>query len=132
MRAVYDTSLLATIVSRRGIIHQLQADVSTSKVSLVTSPFILGELERILVAKFGLTKQGAKLRTRLLSRVANVVQPKRIAPVSRDTNDDPIIATAITGQAEYIVTFDYDLLVLKKHEDIQIVTPDDFKKIISA
>jgi len=101
-------------------------------VSLVTSPFILGELERILVAKFGLTKQGAKLRTRLLSRVANVVQPKRIAPVSRDTNDDPIIATAITGQAEYIVTFDYDLLVLKKHEDIQIVTPDDFKKIISA
>lgn len=131
MRVVYDTSVLATIVSRRDLVIQLKADVLTGNVSLVTSPFILDELERVLIAKFGMTKQGARSRVRLLARVAEVVEPRGITQVSRDVNDDPILATALTGQTEYIVTLDQDLLVLMGHEGVRIVTPDDFKEIIA-
>lgn len=131
MRIVYDTSVLATIVSRRDLILLLQSDVLTGKVSLITSTYIMDELERVLASKFGMTKQGAKSRTRLLERVADVAQPKHIAQVSRDAKDDPVIAAALAGGAEYIVTLDRDLLVLKKHESVQIVTPDDFKEIIA-
>jgi putative PIN family toxin of toxin-antitoxin system len=131
MRVVYDTSVLATIVSRRDLIVQLQAAVTDGSVSLVTSLFIVNELERVLWAKFGMTKQGAKSRARLLARVAEVVHPEPIEQASRDANDDPILATAITGHAAYIVTFDDDLLVLVEHQGIWIVTPDDFHEALA-
>jgi putative PIN family toxin of toxin-antitoxin system len=130
MRVVYDTSVLATIVSRRALIIQMQADILTGKIFLVTSPFILDELERVLAAKFGMTKQGAKARARLLARVAELVEPKSIVQISRDANDDPVIAAAVANKAEYIVTFDCDLLVLQRHNDILIVTPNEFKEIL--
>src|SRR2546430_14374302 len=131
MNVVYDTSVLATVVSRRDLILLLQADVLMGKVSLITSMYILDELERVLASKFGMTKQASKARTRLLERVADVVQPKHIAQVSRDAKDDPLIAAALAGGAEDIFTLDQDLLVLKEHEGVQILTPDHFKEIVA-
>ncbi len=130
MRVVYDTSVLATILSRRDLILKLQANVSDESVALVTSPFILNELEKVLSAKFGLTKQGAKSRVRLLARVAAVVRPEHIAPVARDPNDDPILAAAVTGKAICIVTLDNDLLELQQHNNIQIITPLQLDKLL--
>jgi putative PIN family toxin of toxin-antitoxin system len=131
MRIVYDTSVLATIVSRRDLIIQMQVDIFNGSIILVTSPFILDELERVLGTKFGLTKQGAKSRVRLLARVASVVQPEAITTqVSRDANDGPIVATALTGEAEYIVTLDEDLLVLEQYKGILIITPTIFENVL--
>lgn len=47
----------------------------------------------------------------------------------RDPKDIVILATAIRGRADYLVTGDKDLLVLSKHKSIkplQILTPHDF------
>jgi predicted nucleic acid-binding protein len=87
MRVVYDTSVLVTILSRRELILRLQSDMSRGAVVLVTSPFILDELDRVLSNKFGLTKQGAKNRVRLLNRVAEVVRPNDVQRVACDAND---------------------------------------------
>jgi putative PIN family toxin of toxin-antitoxin system len=127
MRVVYDTNVLATILSRRDQVLQLQRAVSSGRITLVTSSFILQELEAVLVEKFKLTKQGAKVRTRLLARIADVVQPTFIDKVVRDPDDDMILATAITGRASYILTLDNDLLVLKTYKGITIETPTDFQ-----
>ncbi len=131
MRVVYDTSVLATILSRRDLILQLQAAIANGDIILITSPFIINELERVLSGKFGLTKQGAKSRARLLARVADMVHPKDIEQVSRDATDDLVLATAITGQAKYLVTFDDDLLVLKQHKGVHFVRLDEFTEILS-
>ncbi len=131
MRVVYDTSVLATILSRRDLILQLQETLADGSTVLVTSPYIVNELERVLADKFGLTKQGAKSRARLLARLAHVVQPQPVEQVARDGKDDPILATAITGQAAYIVTLDDDLLVLKDYNGVAIVTPDRLVEILA-
>ncbi len=128
MRVVYDTSVLVTILSRRDLILNLQKDLSRGAVVLISSQFILNELERVLSGKFGLTKQSAKTRVRLLGRIAEVVKLKGIQRIVRDVNDDPIIATAVAGGAKYIVTIDKDLLVLEKHDDIMIIEPEKLKK----
>ncbi|MGD8373813.1 MAG: hypothetical protein PVI21_03060 [Candidatus Woesebacteria bacterium] len=86
MRVVYDTSVLATILSRRDLILNLQKDLSRGAVVLISSQFILNELERVLSGKFGLTKQGAKTRVRLLGRVAEIVKPKDVQRIVRDAN----------------------------------------------
>jgi len=55
MRIVYDTSVLATILSRREEVLRLKRAVSSGRVTLITSPFILNELEDVLAEKFMLT-----------------------------------------------------------------------------
>ncbi|MEA3408298.1 MAG: putative toxin-antitoxin system toxin component, PIN family [Chloroflexota bacterium] len=46
-----------------------------------------------------------------------------IPAVTRDPKDDYLIAYALVGRADYLVTGDLDLLILEKVEDVEIVTP---------
>jgi len=48
----------------------------------------------------------------------------------RDPKDDKILELALNGNAQYIVSGDKDLLVLNPFRDIQIVTADEFLKIV--
>ena len=44
-------------------------------------------------------------------------------PICRDPDDDHVLAVAIAAQADFIVTGDQDLLVLKAVQGIPILTP---------
>jgi predicted nucleic acid-binding protein len=48
-----------------------------------------------------------------------------VPAVSRDPDDDQVLAAAIRGTVEAIVTGDRDLLVLRTHQGIPIVAPAD-------
>jgi predicted nucleic acid-binding protein len=52
--------------------------------------------------------------------------------VIHNSNDDFVLATAIKAQADYLVTYDNDLLVLKHHNGVEIVTPGDFLRALRA
>ncbi|MGH2345976.1 MAG: putative toxin-antitoxin system toxin component, PIN family, partial [Chloroflexota bacterium] len=59
-------------------------------------------------------------------RLAEVITPGPLpAPVSRDPDDDHVLACAITGKAELIVSGDKDLLDLKACQGIPIRTVSD-------
>ncbi len=131
MRVVYDTSTLVTIFSRRGEILKFKSDVISHKVIPITSDYILEELEEVLTRKFQFTRQRSKVHSRSFARLATVVSSRRIQRISRDVKDDPILATALAGDAKYLVTLDDDLLTLKRYNDITIVTLEQFKKILA-
>jgi len=46
--------------------------------------------------------------------------------VCRDPDDDNILAAAVSGKCDCIITGDKDLLVLKEYEGIDIFSPRDF------
>ena len=121
--------MLSTILSSRSEILRLKQLVLSKEITLVTSPFILSELDAVLTSKFNLTKQGAKSRTYLLARISEVVKPLTIEKIGRDPDDDNILAAAVTGNAAYILTLDKDLLILKKYQEIIILTPTAFRKL---
>ena len=50
--------------------------------------------------------------------------------VCRDEDDDVVLATALAGIADVIVTGDEDLLVLKKFRGIEILSPRQFLKLL--
>jgi putative PIN family toxin of toxin-antitoxin system len=52
--------------------------------------------------------------------------PKVLDAVPRDPEDNMVLECAIEGQAQYIVSGDKDLLVLKEFRGIQIVRASDF------
>ena len=126
MRVVYDTNVLATTFSSRSEIQRLKHAILSDRIMLITSSFILNELETVLVSRFGLTRQSAKARKNLLARIAEVVRVLNIEKVARDPDDDFVLATALAGHANYILTHDKDLLVLNEYEGIKIVPPAVF------
>lgn len=101
---------------------------------LISSTYIITEVKKTLSDKellkkyrFSPTKQ-----SRLISRLVHfskMVNPTIISNIVRDQKDNPVISTAISGHANYLVTGDQDLLVLAKHKQIQpleILSPTDF------
>ena len=128
MRIVYDTNVLATILLRRGEILKLKQIVIGGLITPITSEFILDELAEVLHSRLGLTRQRAKANLRVYAKVAEVVKLDVIERVARDPDDDFVLATALAGQAAYILTHDKDLLVLNEYKGIKIVTPADFRK----
>ena len=55
-----------------------------------------------------------------------------VAGVSDDPDDDKYIAAAVEGPAAFVVTGDPDLLALKEHEGIRIVSPRAFLDLLSV
>lgn len=60
--------------------------------------------------------------------VPTITEP--IPSVTRDTKDDYLLAYAVVGRADYVVTGDKDLLVLGKVDRMKIISPQDFVVLI--
>ena len=50
----------------------------------------------------------------------------------RDPDDDEIIATAVAGNCDFIITGDKDLLVVQRFSGIEIVSPREFLEYESS
>ncbi|MEI7838365.1 MAG: putative toxin-antitoxin system toxin component, PIN family [bacterium] len=101
-----------------------------NKVEVVMSEEIITELRRIIINKFPLFVNSLNLLEASLRKDTVFVQLGSITiDASRDVDDNRIIETAYIGKAQYIISGDKDLLVLKKYEDIKILNPSEFLKI---
>lgn len=126
MRIVFDTNVLIAALISRGFCHELLEHCVLTH-TLVTSDFILDEVREKLVGKLKYSLDLAdEAKTVLRSRMQVVVCSPLSSPVSRDPDDDNVLATALAGDCECIITGDGDLLVLKEFENIKIVSPRQF------
>ena len=66
----------------------------------------------------------------LLSRADVVPGALELQGVTRDPKDDPVVACAVEGKADYLVSGDEDLLVLETYEGTAVVTPRQFLEIL--
>ena len=100
-----------------------------NKVEVVMSEEIMTELRRIIINKFPLFVNSLNLLEASLRKDTVFVQLWSITiDASLDVDDNRILETAYIGKAKYIISGDKDLLVLKKYEDIKILSPVDFLK----
>jgi len=130
MRILYDTNVLVKMLSRREAILAFKKELQSGSTH-ISSRHILSEVEAVLVEKLKLTKQKAKAAARLLGRQSVIVHPKEIEKICRDPFDDYVLAAAVMGEVEYLVTADKDLLVLEAHRGVKIVTPNEFARLAS-
>jgi len=61
-----------------------------------------------------------------------VVVPASVPRISRDPDDDHVIACAVAAQAEIVVSGDAELLVLGHHGDIRIINAASAAAAIEA
>ena len=62
-------------------------------------------------------------------REAELVEITETVAACRDPKDNQILELAVSGNADYIVTGDDDLLVLNPFRDIAIIAPADFVRV---
>ncbi|MBM3356345.1 MAG: putative toxin-antitoxin system toxin component, PIN family [Betaproteobacteria bacterium] len=137
LRAVLDANVYVSAALRPAgppgrIIERL---LRAAAFELVLSPAIMEEVLRALaypkVRKLARGDIEPALWFEDIVVLADIVPGERTLPgVCEDPDDDKYIAAALEGRASYVVTGDDDLLALKEHEDIRIVTPRAFLDLL--
>jgi uncharacterized protein len=98
------------------------------KFQIVTSTFILDELERNLVNKFSVLPKNARSLRFRISQIADVYEPKGTVHIIKDHRaDNLVLETAWIGRARYLVTGDKKhLLPVRLFRHVKIVEPTVF------
>jgi putative PIN family toxin of toxin-antitoxin system len=127
VKVVLDSSvLIAASISRAGVCAELLEDVLTHH-ELIISDFIAEELSRKLRDKFNFPESEVRQLRRFLTRMASTVVPTDLpANVCRDSEDVPVLGTAVAAGASVLVTVVKDLLVLHEFQGIAIIKPGEF------
>jgi predicted nucleic acid-binding protein len=78
------------------------------------SPAIVGEFARVSRRDFHWDEKKVRFHVRLINKTGKVVVPESIPDVVKeDPDDNHILACALAGKANLIVSRDFDLLRLK-------------------
>lgn len=126
MRVLLDTNVWIAAFVSRGACHEL-VEYCRRAHTLVTSDFILSKLEATLLDKFNVPPEKAAEARALIETNCELVSPSALPkPVSRDPDDDAVLAAAAAGRCACLVTGDRDLLVLEEYQGIPMLTPKGF------
>ena len=129
MIAIFDTNILVAAFVSEGVCSKLLRRGRNGHFSLVTCPFILQEFQQTLARKFRATREEIQEALHLVREAAPIMVQTlgEIPGVCRDPDDNQILACAVAANADYLVTGDDDLLVLKEFKNIRIMKPRDFE-----
>ena len=130
MKVVLDTNILVSAFIVDGVCSRLLEDcISNRRIAIILSMNILNEFRNTLTGKFGHGSEEIRARVEALLEASEIVEPVTFEEqVCRDPDDDAILATAVAGNANCIVTGDSDLLVLERFGDVDIVAPSEFAR----
>ena len=131
MIVVLDSNVVVAAMVAKGLCHEVVVR-GLGSCTVATSQPLLDELEHTLRAKFTLGPAGMAFLEQLRLR-ARIVEPTPLSSrVSRDADDDTVLATAVAAEAVVIVTGDQGFLVIGRYNDIDIVSPRELLSRLSS
>ncbi len=141
-RVVVDTNIFVSgTIIKRGNPFELLEAWRKGLFTLVLSEEQRAEVEEVLVRleiqkRYALSPNEVAGLLELLDTIALKVQPRRRLPVKvRDKKDEIVLATALGGNADFLVSGDNDLLVLRNEPRLaspSIVTAREFLEILRS
>lgn len=140
IRAVLDVNVLAS-----GVLGFIQPSTPpglllrawrAGSFRLIISEHILTNLQRALAKPYfrrRLTAAETNAFLALLRQEATLVPiTAPVYGVAPDTEDDLVLATAVSGQADYLVTGDAAFRDLQTYREIRMVSPRAFLEILTS
>lgn len=135
MKVILDTNIYVSYLLTRGrgqtigsVVERCLADRG---IELIVPPELLEELTTIVKDKSYLrenvTDQELDRLIASLQQLAEIPEPiSGIVPLSRDPNDDFLLAHGLAEEVDYLVTGDDDLLSLEQVDQLAIVNAVQF------
>jgi len=140
IRAVFDTNIfLSALFNPKRPPAQLLELALQGKIKFIVSTPLIGEIERVLAypkVKKLLKKRKTnpaeieKAMAKVLKLAVLTPGELRLEAIADDPADDMILACALEGKADCIVSGDHHLLDLKNYQGVQIVSPAELLKMI--
>ena len=141
IRAVLDTNVwVSAMLTPGNPPAKILAFALTGKMRLLISPGIIREIGQVLkypkvkkaLKKHRITSQEVDDVILKLLKVAIITSGEILAEgVLDDPADDMIIACALEGQADFIISGDHHLTDLEDYQGIKIVAPSTFLAFIA-
>lgn len=137
MRVVLDTNIIVSaFLVAVGAPARIVAAWRSGRFDLIVSPALLSEYEQSL--NYPRVQRRHRFTSeRIAQEIAGfrefgiLVEPQEVpAVIAVDPDDDQILACALAGQADYIVTGDPDLLQLREYHGIRVLTPVAFVTLL--
>lgn len=142
MRVVLDTNvILSGIIVPHNPPAQLLTLAQEGRFKIILSPKIIQEIQRVLgyprLAKF-MAKHRLSLNEAddVLQKIINLalLTPGNleVQALPVDPSDNDILAAAVEGEAEFVISGDHHLTDLKSFQGIRIVDPATFLSMIKS
>lgn len=139
MRVVFDTNvIIAPFLSPKGIPALLLRAWEKEVFDLVVSEALLAEYQDVLSRKeialhHKMNQAAIELVIHQMRKYAIVVSPTTIPKVVKeDPDDNQLFATALKGEAEYIVTKNKHVLNVGEYKGIQVLNPLAFLTVLAV
>jgi len=137
MRVVLDTNVLVSATFWSGASFKIMEFIDNGKIDLVLSKAILEEYDKVIHSDEILEKVDTLTQFAIAAIVqkiilkAKLVEPKvKLNIIKDDLDDNKIIEAAVEGQAYFIISQDHHLTDLISYDNIQILKPEDFLKLL--
>jgi putative PIN family toxin of toxin-antitoxin system len=129
VKAILDTNVLLSAFLTDGICARILKRARHKQFSFILCEPVLKETKRILKNKFSLPSTDIEFFLSIISEAANTVYSPEgtLSGVCRDPDDDIILLCASETEADFLVTGDNDLLVLKEYANTKILGPREFE-----
>ena len=130
LQVVIDTSSLVSYALTRGeLMQRIVRHWRAGSFTVLSSPATRAELAAVL-ARPEIRRLAAAPLDELVRGMdrftEHVAGDLRLPGVCRDPNDDKFLACAVEGSAQYLVSSDRDLLVLRTYQGVAIASPGQF------
>ena len=132
IRVVLDTNALVSALILRGKLNNLVDFWREGRIIPLLSRETFDEFRRVLeYPKFVLSKK------EIITIIEEEILPffevfditHEVTGICRDPNDDKFLACAVSASADFIVSGDKGLLVIKEYRSVKIVSPLNFLKL---
>ena len=126
MKIVFDTNVILSAFLTHGLSSRV-LDVCIGLHEIFVSPWIINEVNKILITKFKIRETEQERVNTFISDEFKIISPSGILPkICRDEDDNNILHLAEFTKAELIITGDKDLLTLEEYSGAYIITPRQF------
>lgn len=128
LRGVFDNNVLISVVLLAGVPREAfdrLLDIGTVLISFPVLLELADVLNREKFDKYVTHDERMRFMVSFL-KVAEIIEISETIIACRDPKDDKLLGLVVSGNADFLITGDKDLLVLDPFRGVKIITPREF------
>lgn len=133
MKVFFDTNVYVAELLLGETAELLLGATERARWRIYASPYLLDELQKVLIEKLGYHRRFASQARRRIVRRTTLVRPAASRhTVPLDPADGPILRAALAAAADYLVTNDKQLLALDPYEGLHIISMAGYHQLLTS